>query len=699
MKPSLNVNSMSVKTLSKPTLLVPADSKYKVRSASIKKFKKEDLIEVYRNMLLSRRLDDKMLTLLKQGRGFFHIGASGHEAVQLAATNCMTPGKDWGLPYYRDMAFALGMGMTSRQMLSAHLSKVTDTSHGKQMPSHFNSFDQRIVSASSAIGAQYLPGLGIGLASNFLGEDEVVYISSGDGGTSEGSFFELLNWASRSKTPTIIVVQDNKYAISVPVKDQTSNKSISKTVSGFENLQIFEVDGTDFFNSYAAMEKAVKHARSGKGPTLIHAHVVRLLPHSSSDDHTKYRDPEELEQDKLNDPINKLGDRLIEADLATQEELDQLKADVKQQVDEDTKWCMEQEDPKPEDGLKFVYSERDPGLKYENNKPAGEPIVMIDAINHAMHEEMEKNEKVIVYGEDVAGGKGGVFTATRGLTEKFGEHRCFNSPLAEASIVGSAVGMAIKGFRPVVEIQFGDYIWPAMQQLRNQLPTLRYRSHNHFSAPVVIRAPIGGYIHGGLCHSQNIESIFGHIPGYKIALPSTAADAKGLLKTAMRGDDPVLFLEHKALYRQGFSKSPEPDEDYLLEFGKAKILREGSDMTIVTYGAMAQKAMNAAKEYAKQGVDIEVIDLRTIVPYDAETVHQSVQKTNRVLVLHEDLEFIGFGAEIAAQITDHAFRYLDAPVMRLAAKYAPIAYAAPMEDYILPNDTDINAKIEELAAY
>lgn len=690
---------MSVKTLSKPASLIPSDSEYKVRSTSIKKFKKDELLEVYRTMNLSRRLDDKMLTLLKQGRGFFHIGASGHEAAQLAATKSMTPGKDWGLPYYRDMAFALGMGMSSRQMLSAHLSKVTDTSYGKQMPSHFNSRDHRIVSVSSAIGAQFLPGLGIGLANNLLGEDEVAYISTGDGGTSEGSFFELLNWASRSKVPAIILVQDNKYAISVPIDEQTSNKSISKTVSGFENLQIFEVDGTDFFNSHAAFDKAVKHARDGKGPTLIHAHVVRLLPHSSSDDHAKYRDSSELEQDKLNDPINKFGEKLIEAGLSSEDELEEVKADVKKQVDEDTKWVMEQEDPKPEDGLKFVFSEKDPGFEYEKNEPNGEPIVMVDAINHALHEEMELNEKMVVFGEDVAGEKGGVFTATRGLTAKFGKERCFNSPLAEASIIGSAVGMAIKGMRPVVEIQFGDYIWPAMQQLRNQLPTLRYRSHDHFGAPVVIRAPIGGYIHGGLCHSQNIESIFAHIPGFKIALPCTAADAKGLMKTAIRGDDPVLFLEHKALYRQGFARTPEPDSDYLVEFGKAKVVREGSDLTIVTYGAMVQKALNAAKEYAKNGKELEVIDLRTIVPFDAETVMQSVQKTNRVLVLHEDLEFVGFGAEISAQISDQLFEHLDAPVMRVAAKFAPIGYAAPMEDYILPNDQDIREKIDALINY
>ncbi|MEX0779958.1 MAG: dehydrogenase E1 component subunit alpha/beta [Balneolales bacterium] len=690
---------MSVKTLNRTASLAPADSPYRVRSASIKNFDKDDLVGVYRIMLLSRRLDEKMLNLLKQGRGFFHIGCSGHEAVQLAVANNLITGKDWGALYYRDMAYSLGIGMTPRQMLSAHLSKITDTSAGRQMPSHFNSRQHRIFSVSSAIGSQFLPGLGLAQGSSFLKKDEVVYISTGDGGTSEGAFFEMLNWATRCKAPLIIVVQDNKYAISVPVIDQTSNKSISKTVSGFENLEMYEVDGTDYFNSHAAVEKAVKRARSGKGPTLIHAHVVRLLPHSSSDDQRKYRDGEDLENDKLHDPIRKLGDQLIDAGIATQTELDTLKNEVKKQVDDDTEWCLKQDDPKPEDALKHILYEGDLNLEYEKNEPSGNPIVLVDAVNHAIAEEMEKNEKVIVFGEDVAAGKGGVFTATRGLTEKFGKERCYNSPLSEASIIGTACGLAIQGFKPVVEIQFGDYIWPAMQQLRNQVPTLRYRSNNEFSCPMVIRVPIGGYIHGGLCHSQNIESMFGHIPGFQIVMPSNAADAKGLLKSAIRAEDPILYLEHKALYRQGFSRRPEPDADYYIELGKAKTIREGSDLTIVTYGAMVQKAIVAAREFAKKDVNIEVIDLRSLLPLDSEAILESVKKTGRVLVLHEDLEFIGLGAEISAQISSGVFEYLDAPVKRVAAKFSPIAFASQYEKYILPSDEDVTHALTELINY
>lgn len=690
---------MSVKTLNGTAQLVPADSEFKIRSASIKKFKKNELMDALRNMMLSRRLDDKMLTLLKQGRGFFHIGGSGHEAIQTAATRNMIPRKDWGMLYYRDMAFALGMGMTAKELLSAHLSKVTDTSGGRQMPSHFNSKEFNIVSVNSALGAQFLPGLGLAQGIKFLGDDEVVYISTGDGGTSEGSFFELLNWATRDKVPAVIVVQDNKYAISVPVAEQTSNKSISKTVRGFENLEVIECDGTDYFNSFAAMEKAVKHAREGNGPALVHAHTVRLLPHSSSDDHRKYRTEEDLEADKLHDPIKKLSDKLIKSKIATQEEIDELFEDVKKQVDDDTNWCKEQDDPKPEDAVTHVLCEDPLDLEYETEQPSGEPVVIVDAINHALHEEMERDEKVIVFGEDVAGGKGGVFTATRGLTDAFGKNRCYNSPIAEASIIGAACGLSLKGFKPVVEIQFADYIWPAMQMLRNQVPVLRYRSNNQFANPMVIRVPCGGYIHGGLCHSQNIEATFGHIPGYKIVMPSNAADAKGMLKTAIRSNDPVIFLEHKFLYRQGFARTAEPGRDYLVEIGKAKVLREGSDLTIVTYGALVQKAMNAAKAYAKQGIEIEVIDLRTIVPYDAETVHESVKKTNKVLVLHEDYEFLGFGAEISAQLADTCFEYLDAPVARVAAKFAPIGFADPLEDYLLPNDNDVNEALERLLNY
>lgn len=690
---------MSVKTIVKAKNLVSSTSKYKIRSASIKQFSKSELLDAYRCMLTARRLDEKMLILLKQGRGHFHIGSSGHEAIQVAASKAIIPGKDWALPYYRDMAMSVGIGLTTKDLLSAHLSRVTDLSYGKQMPSHFNSHKLRIVSVSSAIGAQYLPGLGVAQASVRNKTDEVSIVSLGDGGTSQGSFFEMINWASRDKAPLIIIVQDNKYAISTRVTEQTSNGSISKTVSGFQNLEIIECDGTDYFNSIAAMQAAVKRARKGDGPTLVHAHTVRLLPHSSSDDHRKYRDSGELDRELNNDPILRLAEKLIDAGIATETELDLLKKDVRKQIDEDVEWCLKQDEPKAEDGTRYMYSEKELGLSYEATEPSGEPIVIVDAVNHAIHEEMANNDKVIVFGQDVADGKGGVFTATRGLSEKFGKSRCFNSPLSETSIVGSACGLAIQGYKPVIEIQFGDYIWPAMQQLRNQVPSLRFRSHNQFSAPMVIRIPIGGYIHGGLCHSQNIESIMAHIPGFKIVLPSNAADAKGLLKTAIRSDDPILFLEHKALYRQGFARSPEPDDEYLVEIGKAKIVQEGSDLTIVTYGALVQKCINTAKEYAKKGISIEVIDIRSIVPLDSETILNSVKKTSRVLVAHEDLEFVGLGAEIAAQIADMSFKYLDAPVKRVAAKYSYIPYANAMEDYVLPNDTDIRDAVEALISF
>ncbi len=690
---------MTVKTSAKLPSLVQHNSDFRIASTPISSFTSKELLDVYRNMLLVRRLDEKMLILLKQGRGHFHVGSSGHEAVQLASAMVMEKKKDWAVPYYRDLAFSIGFGLTSRDILSAHLSKMTDYSAGRQMPSHFNSREHHIVSVSSSIGAQFLPGLGIAQASQLLKRDEVTYISTGEGGTSQGVFFELLNWATRCKAPLVIVIQDNKYAISVPVDEQTSNKSISKTVSGFENLEIYEVDGTDFFNAHNALRKATDRARNGEGPSIVHAHVVRLLPHSSSDDQNKYRDAEDLKNDKRHDPIEKMRYHLLAADIAEEAELDQLRKDVLQQVEKDTEWCFKQEDPKSENALLYVLSEDPPELEYEKTEPSGENIVMVDAINHAMAEEMERNDKVLVFGQDVGGGKGGVFTATRGLTERFGKERCYNSPLSEASILGTACGLAIQGFKPVAEIQFGDYIWPGMEIIKNQIDSLRYRSYNQFSSPMVIRIPIGGYIHGGLCHSQNIESTFAHFPGFMVVMPSNAADAKGMLKTAIRSDDPILFLEHKALYRQGFARRPEPDEEYLVPLGKSSVVRKGSDITVVTYGAMVQKALNAAKNYASKGIELEVIDIRTMLPLDSETILQSVEKTNRVLVLHEDYEFMGMGAEIAAQIADKAFHALDSPVKRVAAKFSPIPYASQLEDFVLPNDNDIEKVLQELIHY
>ena len=663
-------------------------------------FEPDELKAVLRTMMLSRRLDAKMLTLLKQGKGFFHIGASGHEAAQVGLGMHLQGGHDWFCMYYRDLTLTLQLGMTARDTMLAHMAKADDVnSGGRQMSEHFGHKDLNIMTTSSSVGAQYMPGVGFALATQRRGDDAITYISSGDGATSQGAFHEALNWSARAGAPALFHVQDNKYAISVPIAEQTAGANIYNITAGYHGLARASYDGTDFFTAYAVGKAAAEHIRAGNGPVALVADVVRLLPHSSSDSHDKYRVPEDLERDRTRDPITKLSQRLVEAGVMTDDEVDALQKDVQKEVDEAAVWAAKQADPDPATALDHVYDENPPELDYEASEPNGELIVMVDAINHALDEEMDRDERVIVYGEDVGGGKGGVFTATRGLTAKHGADRCFNSPLAEHSIVGSAVGLAAAGYRPVVEIQFADYIWPAMQAIRNQLAPMRYRSNNAWEAPVVIRVPCGGYIHGGLCHSQNVESIFGHFPGLKVVMPSSAADAKGLLKTAIRQNDPVIFLEHKALYRQGPARSPEPDSDYFVPFGKARVVREGSDLTIVTYGAMVYKAINAAKALEKEGHSIEIIDIRSMVPLDTETILESVKKTNRALVLYEDHEFLGFGAEIAAQIADRTFEHLDAPVKRVAGAFTYIPFADPLERAVLPQDADVLEGARDVLAY
>ncbi|MEZ4699603.1 MAG: dehydrogenase E1 component subunit alpha/beta [Rhodothermales bacterium] len=658
------------------------------------------LLGIYRTMLMSRRLDEKMITLLKQGKGFFHIGCAGHEAAQAAVALYSRPGRDWFTTYYRDMCMALSLGMTPREILLAHLAKAADpNSGGRQMAEHFSSVELNILPTSSSVGAQFLPALGAAMSIQRSDDDGYSYVSCGEGATSQGSFHEALNWAARVKAPVLFFVQDNKYAISVPVSEQTAGGSPYKLGAGYEGLVRAKVDGTDFFKTAAVARAAIDYIRAGNGPALIVADVVRLLPHSSSDNHMKYRTPEELELDRQIDPIARLELALIEAGMLDETSMGRIRDEVRKTVDEEAVWADAQPDPEPDTATRHVYFEGDIGIKYETSTPSGEPIVMVDAINHALHEEMAYNDRVIVYGEDVAGGKGGVFTATRELTDRFGADRCFNSPLAEDSIIGTAVGISAAGYKPVVEIQFADYIWPALQQLRNQLSSFRYRSNGIWGAPVVIRVPCGGYIHGGLCHSQNIEAFFGHMPGFYIAMPSTAADAKGLLKTAIRMQDPVIFLEHKALYRAASARSPEPASDYFVPFGKARITQEGTDLTVVTYGMMVHKAMAAAKTLAKEGASIEVIDIRTIVPLDSETILASVRKTNRALVIYEDHEFAGFGAEISAQIADKAFEYLDAPVRRLAGKFTPIPFADPLERAVLPQDQDVLDAMRDMLSY
>jgi 2-oxoisovalerate dehydrogenase E1 component len=663
---------------------------------------KEQLLRAYRTMLLARRMDEKQLILLKQGKCFFHIGGSGHEAAQVAAATAFKPGYDWFFPYYRDIGFSLHLGLTPEEIFLAALHRAEDPMTGaRQMPSHFGKKELRIITQSSPTGTQYLQAVGVALAAKKEKVDEVVYVSGGEGSTSEGEFFEAINWAAREAVPVIFFIQDNKYAISVPVTQQTAGASIYEVTKGFAGLERAHVDGTNFLETYAAVSKAVERARAGKGPTLIVADVVRLLPHSSSDDHAKYRTKEEIERDKAKDPLPKMANFLIEQGYLTDDESRELQEEIRRVVDAAADWAESRPLPDPATVEHHVYGQAhaNPPRNVVEPEHTGNRVVLVDAINHALHEEMARNPKMVVFGEDIADGKGGVFTATKGLSTTFGTERAFNSPLAEASIVGVGIGMAIKGWMPVPEIQFGDYIWPAFMQIRDEMAMLRYRSNGNWSCPMVIRVPVGGYIHGGHYHSQCIESIMAHIPGIRLAFPSNAADAKGLLKAAIRGDDPVIFMEHKGLYRQGYAASPEPDAEYVLPFGIAAVRREGSDITIVTYGAMVQKSLEASKKMEEKGVSVEVIDLRTLNPLDRETIFTSVKKTGKVLIVHEDTLTAGFGAEIAALIAKDCFEHLDAPVMRVAALDTPVPYSPPLEDAMLPNERKIVVALEELAAY
>ena len=661
-------------------------------------FMKKELLGVYRKMVTARRLDEKMLIMLKQGKSFFQIGCSGHEAAQLAAATVMRPGEDWAYPYYRDAALCLGLGMTAKEQLLCFLAKADDpNSGGRQMPQHYGHKELRIVSQSSATGTQFLQAVGSGMTRKWDKTKEIVYVSCGEGSTSQGDFHEALNWASREKVPVIFHVEDNEYAISVHISEQTAGGSVYSMVSGYQNLARFNVDGTDFFETHLAFKKAADRARKGKGPTVIISHVVRLLPHSSSDDQRKYRTEDELSEDQAKDPITRFEQMCTAGKIINQKDFDKIKKEVFTQIDKDAEWAEQQNHPDIDTAMDHIYSNNGQ-LETADLNQIADKIVIIDAINHALAEEMQTNDKMVIFGQDIADPKGGVFTATKGLTDKFGRDRVFNSPLAESSIIGTAVGMAVTGWKPVVEIQFGDYIWYGMMQIRNEVATMRYRSNNTWSCPIVIRVPVGGYIHGALCHSQSIDGYFIHLPGIYIAYPATAADAKGLLKAACRMDDPVMFMEHKGLYRQGYCATPEPDKNYVLPFGKARVVQEGDQLTIITWGAMVQKSIEAVKECNAIG-NVEIIDLRTLNPLDRESIRVSLDKTGKAMVVYEDNLTNGFGAEISAIIADEYFELLDGPIKRVAAQDSPVPYNWYLEKQILPQTSDIVAALTELLEY
>jgi 2-oxoisovalerate dehydrogenase E1 component len=665
---------------------------------------KDELMNALSLMSISRAIDNKVMTLIKQGKAFFLISGAGHEATQTAFSLAIKKGIDWAYPYYRDMCFSIGMGTKPEDLFLAFLGKADDPlTGGRQMPCHWSSKEANIPTQSSPTGTQFLQAVGTALAMKKNGINGVVYVSAGEGTTSQGEFHEAVNWASREKLPVAFVIQNNRWAISVPVENQTAGKnaSVIEMMKGYENLLRMDVDGTDFLKVHAVAQSAVKYARQGKGPALIEANVVRLFSHSSSDDQKKYRPDNSLQEDLKKDPIKLFSDLLIKKGILSELAYEEFKKQINDHITEAADWALKQAEPAPSTAERFVLDEsgkRD-RLEYEKLSHEGNPIVLVDAINHALREEMERNDKIYLFGEDVADGKGGVFTATKGLSTKFGNDRVFNSPLAEASIVGVATGMALAGLKPCVEIQFGDYIWPAFMQFRDEIVMYRYRSNNLFEAPIVTRVAVGGYIHGGLYHSQNIEAFFAHMPGILIAYPSNAADAKGLLKTALRLNDPVLFLEHKGLYRQSYSSSPEPDADYLVPFGKAKVVKEGNDISVIAYGAMVHESNFAAKKLEDDGYSVEIIDIRTIAPLDVDTIYNSVKKTGKVVVIHEDTLTGGFGAEIASLISENCFESLDGPVRRIAAKDTPIPYAPNLEYAILPTREKIYNSLKNLLEY
>jgi 2-oxoisovalerate dehydrogenase E1 component len=687
---------------------------------------REQLLAAYRTMLLSRRIDDKEVQLKRQNKIFFQISGAGHEAVLTAAGFVFKPGYDWFYTYYRDRALCLALGMTARDMLYSAVGAAADpSSGGRQMPSHWGHKALNIASSSSPTGTQFLQGVGaaegslrarlLGITDGFHG-DEVVFVSTGDGTTSQGEFWESLNTASNLKLPVVYFVEDNGYAISVPVEVNTAGGSISNLLEGFPDLHIERVDGCDLLASYEAVWRAVEHARQRRGPALVHAKVIRPYSHSLSDDETLYRPQEERDEDARRDPVTTFPRWLVAEGHATEQEVAAIQAEVDAEVLAATDDALTQPQPDASTVYHAVYSpDVDPtGESFDTEDDpqfSGGDTTMIDQINAVMRDEMRRNERILVFGEDVADvsreqylgkvkGKGGVFKATHGLQTEFGSSRVYNSPLAEANIVGRAIGLAHRGFKPVVEIQFFDYIWTAYMQLRDELATMRWRSNNAFASPVVVRTTYGGYIRGAIYHSQTGASLFTHCPGLRVVCPSNALDAAGLLRTAIRCEDPVIFLEHKHLYRQTYNKGRYPGPNFMIPFGKARVVREGSDLTVVTYGATVQRALAAANQIAEErGLSVEVIDLRSLSPWDRETVYASVKKTSRVIVAYEDSISWGYGAEIAARIADDCFAWLDAPVKRVASTDTFVGYAPQLEDAILPQVETFRQAYEELAGY
>lgn len=695
---------------------------------------KTDLKDMLKTVYTSRRLDDTEIQMRKQSKAFFQISGAGHEGILSATAKVLRPAYDWFLGYYRDRALCIGLGVTPYEMLCQANGNIGDSSsHGRQMPAHWGNKKLNIVSKSSCTGTQFLQACGLAEGGQYLAQldcegvdlegrtyqkDEIVYVSTGDGTTSQGEFWEALTTATVNNLPIMFMVEDNGYAISVPVAVQTPSGSISKALKNFPNLKIFECDGNCPIESYATVKEAEKYLRAGNGPVLVHAHCTRPYSHSLSDDQTMYRTKEEMDAEKEIDVFHAYPKFLIEAGYLTEDERQGLMDEVNQEIKDALQKALDTPWPEKDTATDHVFSEdvdiSSSDFETALNPDQGSDLTMAGSLNRVMREEVSKNPFIRVFGQDVADfsqlekldderlkGKGGVFKLTSGVQRVARENQVFNSPLAEANIIGRGIGMAIRGLKPLVEIQFFDYIWTAYMQLKNEMATTRYRSGGDYKCPMVVRVPIGGYLRGGaMYHSQTGESLFAHIPGICVAYPSNAQDAAGLLRTAINADDPVMFLEHKHLYYQGYNRADYPGEDYMIPFGKARIAREGSDVTVLCWGALVQKAIDAAKKLEQEdGLSVEVIDARTIVPFDMETLKKSLQKTNRLLVAHEETKTSGFAGEIAARVNEECFEELDAPIMRLTTPDSHIAYCPQLEDVLLPQVSDVVESIQKLAKY
>jgi 2-oxoisovalerate dehydrogenase E1 component len=655
-------------------------------------------------LYLSRFADEKMAKLAKQSKGgTFQLSAAGHELVGVVCAQALISGKDWGLPYYRDQGFALGIGCHLRELFGVFLGRSTENhSGGRMMPHHYSDKSRRIICQSSVVGSQFLHAVGKALAIKNTGKDEVVYVSAGEGATSQGDFHEALNFAAIHSLPVIFVIQNNGWAISVPVEEQSAGGSLINVMRGFHGMAVEEVDGTDFEQLKQAMDRAVMRGRAHQGPTTLMAHVPRIAAHSNSDNPKKYLSDEQEHGQLTRDPLPRFEKWVSDQGLCTEEEIEWVKTAAFDEVEEAASQAENLPFPSPGSSRFHVFASYDPPVSLLEEIPQeGEKIVIMDAINHALIEEMEHDPHVVVFGQDVAHGKGGVFGITRTLTERFGKNRCFNTPLAESTIVGIAIGLAIDGnHKPVAEVQFADYLWTGINQLFNEASSIHYRSNGQWEVPMVLRMPCGGYIQGGPYHSQSIEGFLTHCPGLKVVIPSNAADAKALLKTAIRDPNPVIFLEHKGLYRQQkFCARVEPSKDYLLPFGQANRVREGNDVTVIAWGMMVVMAYEVAEKLSFEGISVEVLDLRTLVPLDSSSIMRSVQKTGKALIAHEAPRNCGFGAEIAARINEEVFEYLDAPIKRVCGFDSPVPYSKNLENEVLPQTSDLESAIRQLARY